>query len=258
MSDAASMPSLQTIIETSEFGVRVLHPGGLQLTKELAVLGRVRRGTRLVDVACGTGAAGCYLAQEFGASVEGVDHSHVLIDRAAARADELGVDARFREADAHALPFADGSFDVAVVECALALLDKPRALAEMVRVVRPGGFVGGHDVCWIGEPPPALAQSLARMEGVRPETAAGYRALLEGSGLETAEVFDRSYLVPEWMREMRRALGVGGELRRARATVRAWGWEGLREAWASERIYRSPHMGYVLFGGWKAASGGPG
>lgn len=256
MADASSMPSLQTIIESGEFGVRVLHPGGLQLTKELGVLAGVRRGTRLLDVACGTGAAACYLAQEFGADVDGVDRSHVLVDRAAARADELGAQARFKEADAHRLPYPESSFDVVVVECALALLDKPRALSEMVRVARPGGFVGGHDVCWRGEVPDEIARDLERLEGVRPETAEGYRALLGGAGLSAVEVFDRSHLVAEWMFDMRRALGVGGEIRRARATLRAWGWGGLREAFASERIYRTPYMGYVLFGGRKPGRAG--
>jgi SAM-dependent methyltransferase len=251
MADASSMPSLQTLIESEEFGVRVLHPGGLLLTKELAILAGVARGTRVLDVACGSGAAACYLAQEMGAVVSGVDRSHVLVDRASARAGELGVPATFWEADAHDLPFPDGAFDAVLTECTLSLLDKPRALHEMVRVARPGGFVGGHDVCWRRPPTRVVARELQRLEGVVPETMEGLRALLGRAGLTGVEAFDRSYHLAEWMDEMHRALGPGGELLRARATVRAWGWDGLRGALASERVYRSPVMGYCLFGGRK-------
>ena len=40
------------------------------------------------------------------------------------------------------------AFDVAICECTLCMCDKEKVLSEMVRVVRPGGFVGTHDLCW--------------------------------------------------------------------------------------------------------------
>ncbi len=52
-----------------------LHPGGLSLTRELSVLCAIGAGSRVVDVACGTGETACFLAESLGARVIGLDHS---------------------------------------------------------------------------------------------------------------------------------------------------------------------------------------
>ena len=44
--------------------------------------------------------------------------------------------------NAHNLPFDMDSFDVVISECTTCILDKERAIAEMVRVTKPGGYVG--------------------------------------------------------------------------------------------------------------------
>lgn len=59
------------------------------------------------------------------------------------RSQEAGVDVRWQEADAQALPWADASFDVALSCFGLVFAPDPdRACAEMARVVRPGGRIG--------------------------------------------------------------------------------------------------------------------
>jgi ubiquinone/menaquinone biosynthesis C-methylase UbiE len=86
-----------------------------------------------------------------GVRLTGLDFSPAMLDRARARAAELGLDVTWREGDAQALPFADASFDTVV--CTLGLCGVPDervALAEMHRVLRPGGtlllldHVGSH------------------------------------------------------------------------------------------------------------------
>ncbi|WP_158839393.1 class I SAM-dependent methyltransferase [Saccharothrix deserti] len=75
-----------------------------------------------------------------GVRVTGLDFSPAMLDRARARAAELGLDVTLREGDAQALPFADASFDTVV--CTLGLCGVPddrAAIAEMHRVLRPGG-----------------------------------------------------------------------------------------------------------------------
>ena len=70
----------------------------------------------------------------------GIDISPAMLDIARKRAAEVGRDADLREGDAHELPFADASFDTVV--CTLSLCNIPdpdRAVAEMKRVLRPGG-----------------------------------------------------------------------------------------------------------------------
>jgi SAM-dependent methyltransferase len=91
--------------------------------------------TRVLDVGCGDGRLpSLYAAPE----VVCVDSSPAAVEAAAAR----GLDAQL--ADAQELPFADGSFDA--VTCSHALYHVPdvdRALAEFVRVLRPGGRFAG-------------------------------------------------------------------------------------------------------------------
>lgn len=70
----------------------------------------------------------------------GIDLSHEMLSLARRRADELGRDVELQEANAHALPFDDGSFDTVVCTFGLCSIpDDDAALAEMHRVLRPGG-----------------------------------------------------------------------------------------------------------------------
>jgi SAM-dependent methyltransferase len=98
-------------------------------------------GERLLDVACGTGNA-ALLAAGRGAAITGLDASPRLLELAASRAQEAGVQAEWVQGDIEALPFADGTFDVAVsVFGVIFARDAAQAAAELERVVRPGGRV---------------------------------------------------------------------------------------------------------------------
>ena len=95
---------------------------------------------RTLEVGIGTGAN----LPHYPAGIEltGVDISPEMMARAAARAREVGRAVTLREASADALPFDDGSFDTVV--CTLVLCSVPSvdgALAEMARVLRPGGYL---------------------------------------------------------------------------------------------------------------------
>ena len=95
----------------------------------------VRSGTRVLDVCCGTGIA-AEEAVRRGAAVTGVDLSEDMI--AAARG--KGLKADFRTGDAETLPFADTSFDSVVCNFGILHLPDPaRAMAEVARVLAPGG-----------------------------------------------------------------------------------------------------------------------
>lgn len=75
-----------------------------------------------------------------GVRLTGIDLSPDMLEIARARASELGKDVDLREADAHALPFPDSSFDT--VLCTYSLCNIPdveRAVGEMERVLHPGG-----------------------------------------------------------------------------------------------------------------------
>jgi|SRR5579864_1346035 len=68
-------PSLENLIESLNLRVKVLHPGGLETTKELAGLCQIRSECRVLDVASGTGETLCFLSETFQCKAVGVDAS---------------------------------------------------------------------------------------------------------------------------------------------------------------------------------------
>lgn len=101
----------------------------------------IERGQTVLDVACGTGNASLAAAEQ-GAIVTGVDPAAALIDQAAARADERGIEAHWLQGDADRLPVADGAFDVVMSVFGVIFAPDPGvAAAEMVRAARPGGAI---------------------------------------------------------------------------------------------------------------------
>ncbi|MBC7665575.1 MAG: methyltransferase domain-containing protein [Caulobacter sp.] len=107
---------------------------------------RPRPGERVLDVACGTGVLARELARLVGTTGEvvGIDLSQAMIDAANGRErDPASAPTHHARMDAQSLAFPDASFDV--VLCCFGLMylpDAERALAEMRRVLRPGGRVG--------------------------------------------------------------------------------------------------------------------
>jgi ubiquinone/menaquinone biosynthesis C-methylase UbiE len=104
---------------------------------------------RLVDVGCGTGRFAAFARQRLGARVWGVDPSAEMLRRARARPDTRGIG--WKQGVAERLPFQDGWFDAAHMHLVVhTLADRGRALAEIARVLGPGGrlaiatFAGRH------------------------------------------------------------------------------------------------------------------
>lgn len=96
-------------------------------------------GEHVLDVACGSGNAAIRAASR-GAAVTGLDVSPDLLAAARANAALSGVAAEFVEGDAAALPFADGSFDVATSVFGIQFAPRQGDCArELARVLRPGG-----------------------------------------------------------------------------------------------------------------------
>jgi ubiquinone/menaquinone biosynthesis C-methylase UbiE len=122
---------------------RVVAPAVLELTRALEqrLLGDVPRGGRVLDVGCGGGHLAVHVARRRpDLQVVGVDLSPRQVARAAARARQAGVAARFVTGSALDLPFADGDFDgVYSVASIKHWPDQARGLRECARVLRPGG-----------------------------------------------------------------------------------------------------------------------
>ena len=102
----------------------------------------VKRGERVLDVACGTGNAAIRAAQR-GGIVTGLDIVPALLDQGRTLAAEAGVEIEFVEGDAEDLPFEDASFDVVLSTFGCMFVpDRNRAASEIARVLRLAGRIG--------------------------------------------------------------------------------------------------------------------
>jgi demethylmenaquinone methyltransferase/2-methoxy-6-polyprenyl-1,4-benzoquinol methylase len=98
----------------------------------------------VLDVATGTAAVAIAVARRYGCRVTGVDQSPEMLDRGRARVEVAGLDGRIElvEARAEELPFDDASVDAVTHTYLLRYVDDPAAtLAELARVLRPGGIM---------------------------------------------------------------------------------------------------------------------
>jgi arsenite methyltransferase len=176
-------PTLRTLLGDE------LHPGGDALSRRLAHLCGLRPGARVLDVASGRGRSARLLAAEFGAEVTGVELSSQSVAAAQAEAEAAGLSGRLRfvEGDAAALPAPSAAFDAVVCECALCLFPrKQQAVAEMHRVLRPGGVVAIADVTADSDDLPTPLRGVAGQVACLAEAlpSDGYEALLHDACFE--------------------------------------------------------------------------
>lgn len=150
------------------------------------------QGLRWVDVGCGNGAFSQLLVDRCApASVDGFDPSEAQLSFARAR--PAGKVATFREGDAMQAPYPDASFDAAVMALVIFFVPHPaKGVAEMARIVRPGGSVAAYawDVLGGGLPHAPLVAALKEvgLPPLYPPSAAAaelsaLRELWSGAGL---------------------------------------------------------------------------
>ncbi len=145
-------------------------------------------GDRVLDVACGPGNFSRDFASAAGEGlVIGLDASATMLDVAVR--DNAPGNVAYVRADACDMPFRDGSFDAACCLAALYLIDEPlRALAEIVRVLAPGGRLALISSCNRGPVPVAVANGVVRgLTGVRIFDRRELTGALEASGMTGIE-----------------------------------------------------------------------
>jgi ubiquinone/menaquinone biosynthesis C-methylase UbiE len=229
-----------------------LHPGGTELTRRLAQLAGIGHGSRVLDVASGTGTTALLLARELGAEVVGVELGEEAVAEARAGAAEAGLDGSvsFAGGDAAALPLDDASVDAVLCECSLCLFeDKQVAVREMARVLRPGGSVAIADVTVERDSLPAeLLSAASRVACIADALPLeGYELLLREAGLHVKWVEQRYDAIAAM------ADTIEGRLRAARI-MRVPGLEPLRPeldgvvglARLAKRALADRQLGYAL------------
>lgn len=124
------------------------HPLVRQLKQRVLEICPVQAGDQVLDVGCGLGHEVGRLAALAGpqGQVSGVDSNPAMITEASRRASEQGLPVSFELGDVRRLGFADDTFDLCRTERVLRYVDEVEvALAEMVRVTKPGGSVLAFD-----------------------------------------------------------------------------------------------------------------
>jgi ubiquinone/menaquinone biosynthesis C-methylase UbiE len=141
----------------------------------------LRAGQKVLDVAAGNGNVSLAAARRW-CDVVSTDYIPALLERGRARAAADGLTIAFEEADAEALPFADGSFDAVVSTFGVMFTPhQERAAAELLRVCKSGGRIGLANWTpegFIGQLFKTLGKYLPPPAGVRSSTLWGTRERL--------------------------------------------------------------------------------
>jgi ubiquinone/menaquinone biosynthesis C-methylase UbiE len=186
-------------------------------SERLAEAANLRAGSRVLDVACGSGNA-TIAAARHGTHAVGIDYVGSLLEDARERAAAEGLDAEFHVGDAEDLPVSDDSFDAVLsVFGTMFAPDHRRTASEIVRVARPGatvalaswtptGFIGEMFGVISGHvpPPPGVASPMlwgteSHLENLFGDAVADIRSTTETqsfrytSAEEFVEYFRRWY-----------------------------------------------------------------
>ena len=159
--DTANM-TIDDLAPYDEFHIR-----GREATVELARWADLSSQDRVLDVGSGIGGPSRYLATTFGCQIVGIDLTVEYCEAATMFADRVGLaeHVSYQQGDALAMPFDDGSFDMAWSQhAAMNIGDKETLYREIYRVLKPGGKLALYDICkgpgedvvypvpWAGDP----------------------------------------------------------------------------------------------------------
>ena len=101
----------------------------------------IKSGMKVLDVACGSGNLAVNAAAK-GADVTGIDIADNLVEAAKKRAEAAGLNIKFEQGDAEALPYEDNTFDIVMTMFGAMFAPRPEITAsELVRVCKPGGTI---------------------------------------------------------------------------------------------------------------------
>jgi ubiquinone/menaquinone biosynthesis C-methylase UbiE len=136
-------------------GLKILHPGGKNATKQLLVPLGLKKGMKVLDIACGKGRNSVDIAKKYGCMVVGIDILESSIEEARQYAKKHNVESlvSFIKAYAENLPFPDNEFDITIAQAMLILVNnKSKVVREALRVLKPGGKSGWTELSWKSQP----------------------------------------------------------------------------------------------------------
>lgn len=230
-------------------------PNRLKLTARALDDLNLQPGCELLEVGCGEGMTSAFLAERLGAKVIGVDLDARILGPASERmvSGDPNTLSSFCLSDTVLLPFSADHFDYIWCESTLSTLDdKTRAVAEFLRLLKPGGklivldFVLGKSVD--GQ----LQKSISFLPCLgRTMTAHDYCEIFENSGFTTTAVIDYSGEIKKsgyWLGMMFGSLdAVISQIATGNCCSTAQGQSEKPTMVNFQRFLREAQLGYLLF-----------
>jgi SAM-dependent methyltransferase len=233
------------------------------LYREVAALVEAVPRMEIVVSGCGEGDTSQWLAEHTGAAVTGVDPDAGRIAVAEARSREPEAKARvhYEHAPLDDLPHETGVFDVAIGDAALsASADPERAVAELVRVVKPMGIVVLLQPTWTSEIARETREAIVDRLGLRPHLLVEWKQMMRDAGLVELQVQDWTDGAPGGRASAPGAphphLTVRQKMHIVGRAWRRWGWREARGAVEREtslirELSRQRALGFQLMRGVK-------
>jgi ubiquinone/menaquinone biosynthesis C-methylase UbiE len=182
-------------------GLTIVHPGGYNATQQLLNTLELSKDSIVLDIACGKGTSATYIAKKYDCKVTAIDISADLIEEAKHLARRKGLSDRvnFMVGDAMELPFEDNSFDVAVSQAMLVLVDdKVKTIKEAKRVVKSGGTAGWLELSWRNEPTKEFIEHVSKVLCSycmnKAETYDGWKMTFQKAGIPNVNVQEYSFM----------------------------------------------------------------
>jgi sarcosine/dimethylglycine N-methyltransferase len=209
------------------------HYGGLAANDALAKRAQIGNGTRVADFCAGLGGPSRYFAHRYGADVTGIELTPSRVKGAEELTRRVGLQqtVRFIEGDVTRVPLPDASVDVVISqEALLHVPDKPRALKEAWRILRPGGRLVFTD--WVAHRPLSDTDKALMWDGMAVTglyDLPTYTRLVEAAGFITSPAED---LTSEWGQILKDRLAMYQRLRKeTQAAGTPAGHDGFYESY---------------------------
>ncbi|MED4203958.1 class I SAM-dependent methyltransferase [Neobacillus mesonae] len=133
------MGGLTYIDFLAKFGIGGAHPGGIGLTKSILADEKITNECTILDAGCGTGQTAAYLYDQYKAKITCLELNPIMVEKAKSRFQTLQLPIQLIQGSVEEIPFQDNTFDMVLCESVLAFVNKPKALKEYYRVLKPGG-----------------------------------------------------------------------------------------------------------------------
>jgi SAM-dependent methyltransferase len=234
-------PRVPSMLDLVRLSRRPLFPpGGKELYRQIALLTEMDPSDEVLVAACGPGLTLEYFVREYEVQGSGVDEDPGLVERAEALSRGGGLHSRMQvqRCPMGSLPYRDGVFDIVVGELGLtASTDPEQAIAELVRVAKPGGRVALVQLVWKAPVDRERKEVLSRHLGARPLMLVELKRLLRTRGVTRLHTEDWSDEETAFRPTVTKPFPDFAELFSLPEKIgilwrawRRWGWRGVRTA----------------------------